>query len=97
MTNTKHTPAPWKYADADIRPPWPSYAILDEDGCTIVPPMQNIANVRLICNAPELLDLLHVILMQHKTDGAYSSKGGVTLSPAMERHIEEAIKKARGE
>lgn len=55
----------------------------------------NAAHIVKCVNAhDDLVELLHVILMQHRTDGAYSSKGEVVLSPAMERAVEAALKKA---
>ena len=73
-------------------------AIVDESGYTVCNPSpMGSGTARLIAAAPEMLDLLYVILMQHRTDGAYSSQGGVALSSAMEGNIERMIAKARGE
>lgn len=92
---TQHTPAPWtckpsNKSDAE-------YAIFNEDDNYLTTDeYEHEANARLIAAAPELLDLLNCILMQHRTDGAYSSRGEVRLSKAMEFHIEAAIAKAKG-
>lgn len=56
---------------------------------------EHLAAAKLADAAPELLKLLEVILIQHKTDGAYSSWGEVSLSRAMQSRIEHAITKAR--
>jgi hypothetical protein len=118
MQNTKHTPAPWVsfkgYNETTFRAKGSTKGIglvfhsgekVDSYGeCpreTKATP-EDRANARLIAAAPELYDLLHVILMQHRTDGAYSSKGEVSLSRAMESRIEDtlsraAIAKATGE
>ena len=57
---------------------------------------ENKANTLLLAAAPELLELLHCILMQHKTNGAYCSYGDVGLSNAMCSRIERALAKAKG-
>lgn len=48
------------------------------------------ANAALIAAAPDMAELLHIILTQHRTNGA------VSLSPTMEKRIEELLNKARG-
>lgn len=100
---TKHTPAPWKYVEADNRQPWPSYAILDAEGYTIVPPMTNKSNVKLICAAPELLEALEDIIWACKNMEEKQIKRGEALDfnlikwRSFIRPAQEAVNKARGE
>jgi hypothetical protein len=59
MTNTQHTPGPWRIGDAGFTvfgPPKPG--ALPET----IAPVKNRANARLIAAAPELLEALEALL-----------------------------------
>jgi hypothetical protein len=59
MTNTQHTPGPWRIGDAGFTvfgPPKPG--ALPET----IAPVKNRANARLIAAAPELLEVLEDVL-----------------------------------
>lgn len=110
MTKATHTPAPWSFHRETPDSEW--VLVTDPNGNIVanvnsesgpdIPPlvstkMPQSANAHLIRTAPELYNLLHCILMQHRTGGAYSCHGGVSLSKSMDAHIEGLLAKARGE
>lgn len=92
MAQNKHTPAPWAFKRNKF-----GNRLVEKNGKSVQYFNPDHPDGILTAAAPEMYDLLHVILMQHKTGGAYSSKGEVVLSKTMENHIEHLLIKARGE
>ena len=99
---TSYTPGPWRYGTdgrstgfpADVYgPDHQPIAVMHREAGNGTYGAERDSNARLITEAPAMRDLLHIILMQHRTDGAYSSRGEVALSPAMECHIEHLLTK----
>jgi hypothetical protein len=101
MSNTKHTPGPWRHYHGKLRPQFPNliHEIVDKNGEAIVkwggfdgvdlPKKQIAANARLMAAAPELLEAC---------EAAYASLGFPINNESLNRvtnQLANAIAKAK--
>lgn len=98
MTETKHTPGPWKarkgfhadtieifHPDKSVKPPfYPcEIATIASDRDTAKAKAKAKANARLIATAPELLEALRMWLDIHDTTAGFAGKYGKALDAAI--------------